>query len=270
MSEQPLRLSRRTFLRTVAGGGLCAGALSMFTAEQTQAQEPDPDTLVIGHRGAMGIEPDNTMRAIERALELGVDGVEIDIRETSDGELILMHDPVLNLATDGHGFVEETPYSEIRELDVEGEPIPRLDEALDYLAQTDARVYLDIKSSGITPRVLDAVRDRDMEDRSTLLAFEPEKLAPATDADVELGLLGKVPNRFVTDEAVDVGTDLVLVHYVPEAIPHFSTRAHTRNVTPGVWSLMDREWSIKEALASDLDIIITNRPDIAVPLRNEA
>ena len=270
MSEQSLRPTRRTFLRAVAGGGLCTGALSTVTAEQSQAQEPDPDTLVIGHRGAMGIEPDNTMRGINRALDLGVDGVEIDIRETSDGELILMHDPVLNLATDGHGFVEETPYHKIRELDVEGEPIPRFDEALDRLAPTDARVYLDLKSSGITERVLGTVRDRGMEDRVTLLAFEAEKLEPATDADVELGLLGKFPNRFVTDEAVDVEADYVLVHYVPEAIPHFSTRAHDHDVTPGVWSLMDREWSIKEALSSDLDIIITNRPDIAVPLRNEA
>jgi len=57
--------------------------------------------LKIGHRGARAYEPENTLRSFNRAVELGVDAVELDVRQTKDGELVVIHDPEVDKTTNG-------------------------------------------------------------------------------------------------------------------------------------------------------------------------
>ncbi|HWB60056.1 MAG TPA: glycerophosphodiester phosphodiesterase family protein, partial [Chthoniobacteraceae bacterium] len=84
--------------------------------------------LCIGHRGAKGLEPENTLRSIRRALDLGVDGVEIDAWFV-DGEVIVIHDDTLERTTNGHGLVQEQTFDYLRSLDAgKGEKIPTLRE----------------------------------------------------------------------------------------------------------------------------------------------
>ena len=97
----------------------------------------DGSVLVAAHRGIWTDAPENSLEAIEAAVELGVDIVELDVRRTLDGTLILMHDPTLGRTTTGIGFVALTPYSAIRRLSlkkngriVEGSHVPTLEEAL--------------------------------------------------------------------------------------------------------------------------------------------
>ncbi len=72
---------------------------------------------VIGHRGAATLAPENTWEGFDVALSVQVDAIETDIRETRDGELILMHDERLDRTTNGEGLVHMTPWSVIRTLD---------------------------------------------------------------------------------------------------------------------------------------------------------
>ena len=74
---------------------------------------------VTGHRGAAGLEPENTLRSIRKAIDLGVDRVEIDVRVTKDGYLVVIHDETVDRTTNGHGYVKDLTFSELRRLDAE-------------------------------------------------------------------------------------------------------------------------------------------------------
>ena len=70
--------------------------------------------LKIGHRGAKGLEPENTLISFQKAIEIGVDGIELDVRLTSDGELVVIHDETIDRTTNGTGFVNQFSLSEIK------------------------------------------------------------------------------------------------------------------------------------------------------------
>src|SRR3954471_1938214 len=90
-------------------------------------------TLMLGHRGAMAAEPENTLRAFRRAIDLGADGIECDVQRTADGELVLIHDDTVERTTNGTGTVGELTYATLAALDAGGgERIPRLVDLLAY------------------------------------------------------------------------------------------------------------------------------------------
>lgn len=85
--------------------------------------------LVIAHRGASAYEPENTLRSVEKALELGADMVEVDVRASRDRHIVVMHDPVVDRTTNGKGYVKDMTLKELKKLDAGlGEKIPTLHE----------------------------------------------------------------------------------------------------------------------------------------------
>lgn len=71
---------------------------------------------IYGHRGAMGTHPENTLISFSEALKSGVDGIELDVQMTKDGELVVIHDPTVDRTTDGSGFVQNKTLEEIKQL----------------------------------------------------------------------------------------------------------------------------------------------------------
>jgi glycerophosphoryl diester phosphodiesterase len=109
--------------------------------------------LRVGHRGAAGHVTGNTLASIAKALTLGVDFVEIDVRATRDGHPVVFHDRRVDGSTDGSGAVIELTLEEMRRLrTADGQPIPTLDEALAVI-NNRVGLMLDIKSPGIVKRV---------------------------------------------------------------------------------------------------------------------
>ena len=72
---------------------------------------------VVGHRGAMGYCPENTLASFERGLELGADWIELDVHLSRDGEVIVIHDEALDRTTNGHGYIKDRTLAELRLLD---------------------------------------------------------------------------------------------------------------------------------------------------------
>ncbi len=90
--------------------------------------------LIFAHRGASGVEPENTLRAIQAALDANVDGIEIDIHQVDD-KLFVIHDRWLHRTTSGKGQIVQHSYEHLRSLDAgDGEVIPTLDEVLSLVA----------------------------------------------------------------------------------------------------------------------------------------
>ncbi len=116
---------------------------------------PQPPSLprIIGHRGAMGHAPENTIAGIEKAAAMGVRWVEFDVKLTVDDHIILMHDDDLDRTTDGKGPVAAATLKEIRKLDAgrwfspdyTGETVPTLDEAMTVLARHGMGANVEIK-----------------------------------------------------------------------------------------------------------------------------
>ena len=101
----------------------------------------------MGHRGAAGHEPENTLRAFRRAVELGADMVELDVQLCGSGELVVIHDDTVDRTTDGSGAVGELSLDELRGLDAGlGEGIPTLDEVIDLLG---GRIGINIELKGL-------------------------------------------------------------------------------------------------------------------------
>jgi len=104
--------------------------------------------LRIGHRGAMGYEPENTLRSFRRALGMDCHMVELDVHRCRTGELVVIHDDTLERTTNGTGPVREKTLAELRTLDAgKGEKIPLLEEVLDAIREK-AGVNVELKGPG--------------------------------------------------------------------------------------------------------------------------
>ena len=104
---------------------------------------------MIAHRATRGHAPENTLRGLRAALALGVDGIEVDVRATADGVVVLLHDPTVDRTTNGAGAVAELPYTALRLLDAgESEHIPTLDEALDVIGR-GTELIIELKGGGL-------------------------------------------------------------------------------------------------------------------------
>ena len=103
--------------------------------------------LNIGHRGAMGHEPENTLASIKKAIDLGADGFEIDVFKCLSGEIVLFHDKYLDKLTDGEGLIEKKSLTDLKKLNVLGteNKIPTLEEVLNII---NKQVFLNIELKG--------------------------------------------------------------------------------------------------------------------------
>src|SRR5438105_301115 len=133
---------------------------------------------VIGHRGAMGHCPENTMASFERALELGADWIELDVHLSRDSELIVIHDETLERTTNGHGLVCDHTLAELEQLDAgNGQRIPTLGEVLDWAGRMNSVVDIEIKNAplyypGIEQAVVSALDRSQMTEQVIVISFD--------------------------------------------------------------------------------------------------
>ncbi|MCA1554280.1 MAG: glycerophosphodiester phosphodiesterase [Chloroflexi bacterium] len=107
--------------------------------------------LNVAHRGASAHAPENTLRAFERAIELGADMSELDLHLSKDGAAIVMHDERVDKTTNGHGAIKDLTLAELKQLDAgEGEHVPTLQEVIDLVRGRNG-LYIELKGEG-TPR----------------------------------------------------------------------------------------------------------------------
>ncbi|MQA00652.1 MAG: hypothetical protein GEU80_15215 [Dehalococcoidia bacterium] len=135
--------------------------------------------LVISHRTDMGTCPENTLAGIDAALAAGADGVEVDVRATAEGEVILLHDASLRRTTDDHRDVSSVTLAELRSVrvgpragDAAPLPVPTLREALE---RVDGRsiLVIELKQPGIEAAVAQLVREARAAEWCWVWAFNP-------------------------------------------------------------------------------------------------
>jgi glycerophosphoryl diester phosphodiesterase len=110
--------------------------------------------LKIGHRGAQGFEPENTLISFEKAIEMGADGIELDVHLSLDGHLIVIHDETIDRTTNGQGLVNQLTLAELKSFRINGKiEIPTLEEVLDLINKR-CFVNIELKNSDTAEKVV--------------------------------------------------------------------------------------------------------------------
>ncbi len=113
--------------------------------------------LRIGHRGAKGYAPENTLASFQKAIDLNVDGIELDVHLSTDDEIIVIHDPTLNRTTNGNGFVNALSLLEIKAVTIDGKhEIPTLAEVFD-LVNKQCFINIELKDIATTKPVVQLI-----------------------------------------------------------------------------------------------------------------
>ena len=137
----------------------------------------------IAHRGASGIAPENTLAAFKKAINIGVDAVELDLHGSADGEVVVIHDASLDRTTDYRGPVNQTSLETIKQADAggwfapefTGEPVPTLAEALECIGRETVAV-LEIKDPLIAEAVVAKVHETQSLDLTVIISFHTSVL----------------------------------------------------------------------------------------------
>ncbi|WP_078877738.1 glycerophosphodiester phosphodiesterase family protein [Streptomyces sp. 150FB] len=131
--------------------------------------------LTIGHRGVMGVEPENTLRSFLRAEHDGMDAIELDLHLSKDGALVVMHDLEVDRTTDGTGAIADLNLAELRELDAGlGERIPVFEEVLDAVGSP---IQAEIKDVAAARALAEVMHERGLVGRVEVSSFHDEAVA---------------------------------------------------------------------------------------------
>jgi glycerophosphoryl diester phosphodiesterase len=167
--------------------------------------------LTIGHRGVMGVEPENTLRSFIAADRAGLDLIELDLHLSKDGALVIMHDAEVDRTTDGTGSIAEKTLGELRALDAgRGEQVPVFEEVLDAVK---APLQAEIKDVAAAQALAEVMHRRDLVGRVEVSSFHDEAVAEIARLvpGVRTGLVASRYGTDVVERATKVGaTTLVL------------------------------------------------------------
>ena len=113
--------------------------------------------LKIGHRGAKGHEPENTLISFQKAIDLGADGIELDVHLSYDGAIMVIHDETIDTTTNGKGFVNTMSLQELKRFRIEKEQqIPTLPEVFDLVKQ-QCFINVELKGKGTAKPVIELI-----------------------------------------------------------------------------------------------------------------
>jgi glycerophosphoryl diester phosphodiesterase len=233
--------------------------------------------LNIGHRGARGLAPENTLAGMLAAMRAGADGVEFDVQRTGDGHLVVFHDDDLKRICNVGGRIVTSTLAQLRELDAgrhfgpqfAGELIPTLDEVLETLPAS-AFVNIEAKrfrfrSDGLEAGIVDAVRRHSLAGRCIVSSFNPVLLwrLARIDRTIPLGLL------YAPDEPPGLNRGwprlllrLAALHpYHEQVTAKLMQQTHGRGQQVNTWTVNEPD-EMRRLVGLGVDSIITDRPDV--------
>ena len=222
--------------------------------------------LIIAHRGSSIDEPENTIRAFKKAISIGADIIEFDVRKTLDGKIVVIHDPLVDRTTNGTGFVHEMTLKELKKLDAgKGEKIPELYEVLELFENNSVELVIEIKIPNVVEEVIKQVKSYDLEDRTTIDSFIYS----------EIYKVKEINDRIKTSmdiECVPLGTDIVsmaqklkadVIQYYYHSllfVPNLTEMLQKAGLKVWAWTVNDERIALKLA-EQGVDGILTDNPE---------
>lgn len=214
----------------------------------------------VGHRGAAGLEPENTLRSFHRAAREGADAVELDLRVSCDGHLIVMHDPTVDRTTDGTGLVSETTLSDLRNLDAGlGERTPTFEEVLEA---TDLPIHAELKEAPAVEPLAKLIWRLGVVERITAISFELETLrrvrASLPDLPVGLILSGAPAEGIEQAKSVDASVISFEAKYLGAGTVE---RCREAGLCTAAWTVNEAA-QMRRIVGMGVEFVTTDRPDL--------
>lgn len=240
---------------------------------------------IASHRGGALLWPENSMTAFRQTAGLAVDQVEFDVHPTSDGHLVVHHDPTLERMTNGSGAIAEHTFASLQTLTIKStaaDRIPSLDDVVDVFRPTAIDLRVEIKGDaqrfrypGLEANVANVLLRHDMPARTTVTSFTIDTLLAFRDC------LPDVPTIWLVDRSIVRGIgdlDAVLAiaaeRGVSEVALHQSDlgepqirAAHATGLAIGAYGVND-EAAIRRMFDLGCTVFTTDRPDLALKVRS--
>ncbi|WP_324785056.1 glycerophosphodiester phosphodiesterase [Streptomyces sp. H51] len=216
--------------------------------------------LTIGHRGVMGVEPENTLRSFVAAEQAGLDVIELDLHLSKDGALVVMHDTDVDRTTDASGPIAGKTLAELRLLDAgRGERVPVLEEVLDAVT---APLQAEIKDVRAARALAQVMLDRDLVPRVEVSSFHDEAVAEIARLvpGVRTALIGSRYHTDIVERAVEAGASTVCLNIrrLTLEIVEAARKADLRIIG---W-VVNTQDHLRLARALGLDGVTTDFPEI--------
>jgi glycerophosphoryl diester phosphodiesterase len=257
--------------KTIVSIMLCCAAF-VSKAQQTTAPLPVSKNgfIVIAHRGSHLVKPENTLAAIEAAIKEGADYVELDLRTTKDGHLMLCHDAKVDRTTNGKGLIKDLTWEEITKLTLKGNDnqvyrIPDFNEAL-KTCMGRINIYLDFKDADV-PEAYRQIKAAGMEKNIVVYLNQPgqydawRKTAPA------MPLMSSLPESIRTSQELEAFSGKIKLEVLDNVTDStLLTATHANGIS--VWLDVQgadegpAKWS--EAINKGLQGIQTDHPEALV------
>ncbi|TDL30959.1 glycerophosphodiester phosphodiesterase [Jeotgalibacillus sp. S-D1] len=276
-------MKRRTFLST---GFALILLFSLFTPNFASASAAEGKKVDnVAHRGASGYAPENTIAAFDKAVDMKADYIEIDVQQSKDGQLVVIHDTSVDRTTDGTGYISDLTLEELRSLDAgswkgeefTGEKIPTFEEVLDRY-RGKIGILIELKSPELYPGMEESIAlklkernlDKPRNEKIIIQSFNFESMKLTN------SLLPRVPIGVLTSSSKDT---------TEQALREFSTyadyfnpsyrlvtkdlvnRVHSIGMKISSWTVRSQE-TADFLLESGVDAIITDYPDYVNPRKS--
>ncbi|MCX4662313.1 glycerophosphodiester phosphodiesterase [Streptomyces uncialis] len=216
--------------------------------------------LTIGHRGIMGVEPENTLRSFVAAELAGLDVIELDLHLSKDGALVVMHDADVDRTTDGSGPIADRTLAQLRTLDAgRGERVPVFEEVLDAVR---APLQAEIKDIAAARALADVMHARNLVPRVEVLSFHDAALAEISRLvpDARTALVASRYGLDVVDRATAVGAGTLVLN-IRRLTLELVERARKADLRIIGW-VVNTQDQLRLVRALGLDGATTDHPEI--------
>jgi glycerophosphoryl diester phosphodiesterase len=219
--------------------------------------------MIMGHRGAAALEPENTLRSIERAVEIGVDAVEIDVRLSKDRELVVIHDSTVDRTTNGSGPVNGYSLDDLKKLNAGGgQTIPTLQEVMELIGHK-VKLVIELKEEETERMVVELIKRNNLDDNVYVISFWHElvKTVKVIESCIKTGVL-LVGCPVDTCVASQASADALVMKY-NFVNRHFVEMVHKDGLKVFVWNIDDPHL-LKPYVDMGVDGIGSNDPRVLI------
>jgi glycerophosphoryl diester phosphodiesterase len=229
--------------------------------------------LIVAHRGASAYAPENTLAAFALAHRQGADMIELDLQPTADGRLAVFHDDTTERWDGRPRPVTECSFAELQRLDIGGERVPALEDALGFAAETGMALNVELKTAGMAPRCAALLKEFGVVEQVIVSSFVPAALHElrAAAPEVRLAYLMGTDTRRPDVRARELWPFFALrsvgavawhpYHDLP-ALDRVIPVVRRAGYQVNVWTVDDPA-RMRALAAAGASGIITNRPDLA-------
>ncbi len=227
---------------------------------------PSVAPLIIGHRGASAVAPENTMAAFSEAIAAGADGIEFDVRLTRDGVPVIIHDNSLYRTARLRHRIAELTWAELQQIDAS---VPSLDQLFKLFESNNLGLYLEMKCDSpsehlpLAKACCQLINEYSLRERLMIECFDLNALVVVKNVDSEIKTAALfhhslIPEQRVIEKALAIEASALALHHRLAREP-LVQQSRDAGLHVAVWTVDDPAW-VARAKSTGIDALITNDP----------